>query len=119
MARLEGRQQGMDRMEDLSEGNQSQEEEPHKDSLNSQEDNGPRRSRGEMDDQASARGRELWSRAFRGSLEEDGASAAQRDRRPGPSTTHSPEESIFGGNGGHPPCIMHPGLAATTGASSR
>ena len=59
VARLESRQQGMERMEDFSTGEQSQEEAPHNNGFNSQEDDKPRRSRAEMDDQALSRGIEL------------------------------------------------------------
>ena len=55
VGRLEGRQQEMERMEDFSEGEQSQEEEPHNNGFISHKDDGPRKSWAEMDDQASAR----------------------------------------------------------------
>ena len=50
VARLEFRQREMVRMEDFSNGEQSQEEEPHNNGFNSQEDDGTRETRVEMDD---------------------------------------------------------------------
>ena len=45
VVRLEDRQREMVRMEDFSDGEQSQEEEPHNNVFNSQDDDGPRRLR--------------------------------------------------------------------------
>ena len=66
----------------FSDREQSQEEEPHNNGFNSQEDDRPRKSQAEMDDQAQARGRELKGRASRRSMEEDRDSTVKRDRLP-------------------------------------